>query len=86
MGAGEVPGFPLGKTGGLIEARIRYVVSLVAIRSFRWVKPAASLKRRGDGRMAEVQELPFPLGKTGGLIEAEGVSPTLAPGRFVSAG
>ena len=68
---GVAPGpFPLGKTGGLIEAKSSLTTSIIPSLSFRWVKPAASLKppcdrydRRGLDRM-------FPLGKTGGLIEA----------------
>ena len=37
-------GFPLGKTGGLIEAVIFLNKSINTNQSFRWVKPAASLK------------------------------------------
>ena len=65
-------GFPLGKTGGLIEARwARKTTTSPRLVRFRWVKPAASLKpvRQRDlvlGLRA------FPLGKTGGLIEASG--------------
>ena len=42
---------------------------LLIIPCFRWVKPAASLKRHAvdQGRQPDVW---FPLGKTGGLIEA----------------
>ena len=61
--------FPLGKTGGLIEARRIRRRSQSARPCFRWVKPAASLKRqRRDQR--HVGKVQFPLGKTGGLIEA----------------
>ena len=45
---GVAPGpFPLGKTGGLIEAISTWTDTDCAGRrtSFRWVKPAASLKR-----------------------------------------
>ena len=61
--------FPLGKTGGLIEAG-QYALTRGLTRGrFRWVKPAASLKRqRRDQR--HVGKVQFPLGKTGGLIEA----------------
>ena len=38
-------GFPLGKTGGLIEALASGSVSLLVSGRFRWVKPAASLKQ-----------------------------------------
>ena len=37
--------FPLGKTGGLIEARSIRRLWLMSCRGFRWVKPAASLKQ-----------------------------------------
>ena len=37
-------GFPLGKTGGLIEAPRAGVVVDQPRQRFRWVKPAASLK------------------------------------------
>ena len=36
--------FPLGKTGGLIEAALTSVGAKAWRASFRWVKPAASLK------------------------------------------
>ena len=36
--------FPLGKTGGLIEARLVHVSPPQKVGGFRWVKPAASLK------------------------------------------
>ena len=47
---GHAPGcrrqsFPLGKTGGLIEAWTRRCSGTSPATSFRWVKPAASLKR-----------------------------------------
>ena len=60
--------FPLGKTGGLIEA---HPVAVDRRRGpgFRWVKPAASLKRYMPV-YATAAEARFPLGKTGGLIEA----------------
>ena len=61
--------FPLGKTGGLIEALTAPVRAGVPLRSFRWVKPAASLKRRRAAAWRSCYQ-PFPLGKTGGLIEA----------------
>ena len=38
--------FPLGKTGGLIEASSPRGTPLASPICFRWVKPAASLKRR----------------------------------------
>ena len=38
--------FPLGKTGGLIEAFDRLRCQIGGKRRFRWVKPAASLKPR----------------------------------------
>ena len=38
-------GFPLGKTGGLIEAGVGSAGGSWGIGGFRWVKPAASLKR-----------------------------------------
>ena len=61
--------FPLGKTGGLIEAyRSPPVVSNTS-RCFRWVKPAASLKHPVGERPYSI--CAFPLGKTGGLIEAK---------------
>ena len=37
--------FPLGKTGGLIEAILCQQAFPIYDHSFRWVKPAASLKR-----------------------------------------
>ena len=37
--------FPLGKTGGLIEASGRACGLPATVHGFRWVKPAASLKR-----------------------------------------
>ena len=44
--AGE---FPLGKTGGLIEARSAPAANALdsELPGFRWVKPAASLKLLG---------------------------------------
>ena len=39
-------GFPLGKTGGLIEAGAM-LATISGTTCFRWVKPAASLKHRG---------------------------------------
>ena len=39
-----VPRFPLGKTGGLIEAVADTAMVRTTRRRFRWVKPAASLK------------------------------------------
>ena len=42
-----VGGFPLGKTGGLIEAAASGGIVPGACAGFRWVKPAASLKRGG---------------------------------------
>ena len=42
--------FPLGKTGGLIEAAsARDTIEGLANGGFRWVKPAASLKQGGAG-------------------------------------
>ena len=41
------PVFPLGKTGGLIEARLMYV-RIIPLPCFRWVKPAASLKQNNS--------------------------------------
>ena len=38
--------------------------------SFRWVKPAASLKPPSCSRACARRSVMFPLGKTGGLIEA----------------
>ena len=38
--------FPLGKTGGLIEAYWTAGKSTAGYGSFRWVKPAASLKHQ----------------------------------------
>ena len=38
-------GFPLGKTGGLIEALNAWTPTANSSIRFRWVKPAASLKR-----------------------------------------
>ena len=38
--------FPLGKTGGLIEALLPWRGERCGAGGFRWVKPAASLKRR----------------------------------------
>ena len=61
-------GFPLGKTGGLIEASC-VTSQRTPTRSFRWVKPAASLKRQQE-TAARASGRAFPLGKTGGLIEA----------------
>ena len=62
--------FPLGKTGGLIEALSTAHSSHSIMGSFRWVKPAASLKRIWGGTGAPLGVRVFPLGKTGGLIEA----------------
>ena len=36
--------FPLGKTGGLIEAPNCTAGGTIGAEGFRWVKPAASLK------------------------------------------
>ena len=66
--------FPLGKTGGLIEARRIVTVqpSGIAVGRFRWVKPAASLKPPAPScRVCPAPSGWFPLGKTGGLIEAQ---------------
>ena len=41
---GKAGGFPLGKTGGLIEAPIAMRGPAGRAYCFRWVKPAASLK------------------------------------------
>ena len=62
-------GFPLGKTGGLIEAPRRAFRRSAGTGSFRWVKPAASLKHDLSLRQVALFHQ-FPLGKTGGLIEA----------------
>ena len=43
------PAFPLGKTGGLIEAPSDPFVPATPLARFRWVKPAASLKRGNSG-------------------------------------
>ena len=43
--------FPLGKTGGLIEATAGPRHRAQQRRRFRWVKPAASLKHVGDGQL-----------------------------------
>ena len=40
--------FPLGKTGGLIEATEAGGYNQLGGRGFRWVKPAASLKPDKD--------------------------------------
>ena len=46
------------------------ILATITALSFRWVKPAASLKRRiADWRRTATRK-GFPLGKTGGLIEA----------------
>ena len=44
---------------------------------FRWVKPAASLKRRNETVTVTGNSV-FPLGKTGGLIEARLRAPMAA--------
>ena len=78
--------FPLGKTGGLIEAMNGPRYPSQVARGFRWVKPAASLKHHAVGGAATTRQARFPLGKTGGLIEA---SPLLLFARLrgrVSAG
>ena len=62
--------FPLGKTGGLIEAVLPPGGISAPYPGFRWVKPAASLKRVRAGRVDRRICGLFPLGKTGGLIEA----------------
>ena len=41
---GALGTFPLGKTGGLIEASRPSRFPLAVLPGFRWVKPAASLK------------------------------------------
>ena len=61
--------FPLGKTGGLIEASRTRKISARRLGCFRWVKPAASLKHFKCNSKADLW-VGFPLGKTGGLIEA----------------
>ena len=48
----------------------RAVLRLPAAGRFRWVKPAASLKRGTAGSFLGELAGGFPLGKTGGLIEA----------------
>ena len=69
---GYVPrgGFPLGKTGGLIEAVRRGSSVAALVAGFRWVKPAASLKHSPSLVSPPIVTSMFPLGKTGGLIEA----------------
>ena len=62
-------GFPLGKTGGLIEATGGASRVAGGCACFRWVKPAASLKQDEFGYNL-FKLAGFPLGKTGGLIEA----------------
>ena len=62
--------FPLGKTGGLIEAWTSEIgTGRWRSACFRWVKPAASLKHL-DAQHIRHEGQVFPLGKTGGLIEA----------------
>ena len=78
--------FPLGKTGGLIEASSLKYSSDPCLLCFRWVKPAASLKQPHTGGMVNPERSGFPLGKTGGLIEAGWAVVGRAPGRRVSAG
>ena len=80
----RIRSFPLGKTGGLIEAPV-VRIALAKALGFRWVKPAASLKHSlFSGLRVPTQK--FPLGKTGGLIEARTVRGTEAPTHRVSAG
>ena len=70
--------FPLGKTGGLIEAGTKGWERAHPSRPrFRWVKPAASLKRVRANRGTVAVRQGFPLGKTGGLIEARNGSAVL---------
>ena len=61
--------FPLGKTGGLIEAGTCLAAALVRRTEFPLGKPAASLKLGRAGPSLR-RYAAFPLGKTGGLIEA----------------
>ena len=49
--------FPLGKTGGLIEATRTPMVNRLGGCGFRWVKPAASLKP--EERPANTSESEF---------------------------
>ena len=70
VAVGMVPLFPLGKTGGLIEAPNAMNAPSSYPPCFRWVKPAASLKRTIAGSSMLPVSTGFPLGKTGGLIEA----------------
>ena len=49
--------FPLGKTGGLIEALAPSVDPLLALAGFRWVKPAASLKQKDQVALGLVDRL-----------------------------
>ena len=54
----DVDTFPLGKTGGLIEARGNPHPSGRPLgRCFRWVKPAASLKPVHDASVDAVDEV-----------------------------
>ena len=76
--------FPLGKTGGLIEAARDPCVLQREDAGFRWVKPAASLKQGVRG--VEGVRGVFPLGKTGGLIEAMLAILASCAGGWVSAG
>ena len=77
--------FPLGKTGGLIEARIQELHLLSGITPFPLGK---------TGGLIEARALPpdpsfrrwFPLGKTGGLIEARGTATHARRSTIVSAG
>ena len=67
---GVAPGpFPLGKTGGLIEARIPRR-RLLANRVFPLGKTGGLIEASGDVRASCQPRTRFPLGKTGGLIEA----------------
>ena len=66
--------FPLGKTGGLIEATSTRITTSGTRTCFRWVKPAASLKHGRAKLDRAVEVRMFPLGKTGGLIEANRIN------------
>ena len=50
----ELLEFPLGKTGGLIEADGSHHRAIDDALSFRWVKPAASLKRHAFARASSI--------------------------------
>ena len=62
--------FPLGKTGGLIEARARSATTAMTTGRFPLGKTGGLIEaERGRSRSTSARHV-FPLGKTGGLIEA----------------